>query len=151
MLQLFSLWFYCLPVPYSILLLIIISTGYLILRQRLNKIRFYRPATVFLFLVCLVVISIATLTDRTPGSIPTEPEWIPLHSYRAVIAGENKEILRSNFMNIVLFYPAGFFACDLLPKNWSRAKRIIFVTILFALVSFAIEFTLHMMLIIIDI
>ena len=65
---------------------------------------------------------------------------IPFHSYRAVIAGENKEILRSNFMNVVLFYPAGLFACELLPKSWSRAKRVILVAVLFALVSAGIEF-----------
>lgn len=125
---------------YSILLIIIISAGYLILRQWLNETRFWRPVTVLLFLTCLAVIAAATLTDRTPGTIPTEPEWIPFHSYRAVIAGENKEILRSNFMNVILFYPSGLLACDLLPKHWNRAKRIIFVTILFALVSLAIEF-----------
>ena len=140
MLQSFFLWFYCLPILYSILLIIIISAGYLIPRQWLNETRFWRPVTAFLFLFYLAVIAIATLTDRTPGAIPTEPEWIPFHSYRAVISGENKEILRSNFMNIVLFFPAGLLACDLLPKNWSRAKRIIFVTILFALVSIIIEY-----------
>ena len=65
---------------------------------------------------------------------------IPFHSYRAVIAGENKEILRSNFMNLILFYPAGLLACELLPKSWSRAKRVILVAVLFALVSTGIEF-----------
>ena len=136
----FFLWLYCLPLPYSILLIIIISTGYLILRQLQNKTRFLRPVTVFLFLTCLAVIAVATLTDRTPGIIPAEPEWIPFHSYRAVIAGENKEILRSNFMNVILFYPAGLFACELLPKNWNLAKRVILVAVLFALVSAGIEF-----------
>lgn len=140
MLQSFLLWFYCLSISKVVLLIIIVSSGYLILRQCLNEWHFLRPMTILLFIACLAVISIATLTDRTPGTIPAEPEWIPFHSYRAVISGENKEILRSNFMNIVLFYPSGLLACEILPKNWSRAKRIIFVTILFALVSLAIEF-----------
>ena len=140
MLQAFFLWFYCLSITDAVLLVIVVSAGYLILRQWLNDKRIWRPATAFLFLTCLAVIAAATLTDRTPDTISTEPEWIPFHSYRAAIAGENKEILRSNFMNLVLFYPAGLLACDLLPKNWSRAKRTIFVTILFALVSLAIEF-----------
>lgn len=140
MLQSFFLWFYCLPIPYSILLIIIISAGYLILRQWLNEKRFYRPVTALSFFACLAVIAAATLTDRTPGAIPTEPEWIPFHSYRAVIAGENKEILRSNFMNIVLFYPAGLLACEILPKKWRRAKRVILVTILFFLLSLVIEY-----------
>ena len=42
-------------------------------------------------------------------------------------------------MNVVLFYPAGLLACELLPKKWSRAKRIILVTALFVLLSSGIE------------
>ena len=140
MLQTFFLWFYCLSIKYSVLLVIIVSAVYLILRQWLGNKRFLLPVIALLFLAWLAVIAVATLTDRTPGIIPAEPELIPFHSYRAVMAGENKEILRSNFMNVVLFYPAGFFACELLPKSWSRAKRVILVAVLFALVSAGIEF-----------
>ena len=140
MLQTFFLWFYCLSITDAILLVIVVSAGYLILRQWLENKRLWRPVIALLFLAWLVVIAVATLTDRTPDLIPTEPELIPFHSYRAVIAGENKEILRSNFMNVVLFYPAGLFACELLPKSWSRAKRVILVAVLFALVSAGIEF-----------
>ncbi len=140
MLQAFFLWFYCLSITDAVLLVIVVSAGYLILRQWLGDKRLWRPVIALLFLAWLAVIAVATLTDRTPGIIPAEPELIPFHSYRAVIAGENKEILRSNFMNVVLFYPAGLFACELLPKSWSRAKRVILVAVLFALVSAGIEF-----------
>ena len=140
MLQAFFLWFYCLSITDAVLLVIVVSAGYLILRQWLENKRFWRPMIALLFMAWLAVIAVATLTDRTPGIIPAEPELIPFHAYRAVIAGENKEILRSNFMNVILFYPAGLLDCDLLPKHWSRAKRIIFVTILFALMSVGIEF-----------
>ena len=140
MLQAFFLWFYCLSITDAVLLIIVVSAGYLILRQWLENKRFWRPVIALLFLAWLAVIAVATLTDRTPGLIPTKPELIPFHSYRAVMAGENKEILRSNFMNVVLFYPAGLLACELLPKRWSRTKRVILVTVLFALVSVGIEF-----------
>lgn len=140
MLQPFFLWFYCLSITDAILLIIIICAGYLILRQWLGNKRFWLSVIALLFLAWLAVIAAATLTDRTPGIIPAGPELIPFHSYRAVIAGENKEILRSNFMNVILFYPAGLFACELLPKSWSRAKRVILVAVLFALVSTGIEF-----------
>ncbi len=43
-------------------------------------------------------------------------------------------------MNVILFYHAGLFTCELLPKSWSRAKRVILVAVLFALVSAGIEF-----------
>ena len=139
MLQAFFLWFYCLSITDAVLLVIVVSAGYLILRQWLENKRFWRPVIALLFLAWLVVIAVATLADRTPGIIPTEPELIPFHSYRSVIAGENKEILRSNFMNVVLFCPAGLLACELLPKSWSLAKRVILVAVLFALVSAGIE------------
>ena len=140
MLQAFFLWFYCLSITDAVLLVVVVSVGYLILRQWLGNKRLWRPVIALLFLASLAVIAAATLTDRTPGIIPAGPELIPFHSYRAVIAGENKEILRSNFMNVILFYPAGLFACELLPKSWSRAKRVILVAVLFALVSTGIEF-----------
>lgn len=140
MLQAFFLWFYCLSITDAVLLIIVVSAGYLILRQWLGDKRLWRPVIALLFLAWLAVIAVATLADRTPGLIPMEPELIPFHSYRAVMAGENKEILRSNFMNLILFYPAGLFACELLPKSWSQAKRIILVAVLFALVSAGIEF-----------
>lgn len=140
MLYSFFLWFYCLSITDAVLLVIVVSAGYLILRQWLGDKRLWRPVIALLFLAWLAVIAVATLADRTPGLIPMEPELIPFHSYRAVMAGENKEILRSNFMNLILFYPAGLFACELLPKSWSQAKRIILVAVLFALVSAGIEF-----------
>lgn len=140
MIQSFFLWFYCLSIKYAVLLVIVVSAVYLVLRQCLGEKRFWRPVIALFFLAWLAVISVATLTDRSPGLIPAEPELIPFHSYRAVFAGENKEILRSNFMNVVLFYPVGLFACELLPKNWSQVKRVILVAVLFALVSVGIEF-----------
>ena len=140
MIQSFFLWFYCLSITDAVLLVIVGSAGFLILRQWVGDKRLWRPVIALLFLAWLAVIAGATLTDRTPGIIPAEPELIPFHSYRAVMAGGNKEILRSNFMNVVLFYPAGLFACELLPKSWSRAKRIILVAVLFALVRVGIEF-----------
>lgn len=140
MLESFFLWFYCLSITDAILLVIVVSAGYLILHQWLGEKRFWLPVIALLFLAWLAIIAVATLTDRTPGIIPAEPELIPFHSHRAVMAGGNKEILRSNFMNVVLFYPAGLFACELLPKSWSRAKRVILVAVLFALVSVGIEF-----------
>ena len=140
MLQAFFLWFYCLSITDAVLLVIVVSAGYLILRQWLAEKHFWRPVIALLFLAWLVVIAVATLSDRTPGLIPAEPELLPFHSYRAVMAGGNKEILRSNFMNVILFYPAGLFDCELLPKSWRRAKRVILVALLFALVSAGIEF-----------
>lgn len=140
MLQSFFLWFYCLPISKALVLIIMVSAAYLILRQWLSVKRFWRPLIALLFLAWLAVIAAATLTDRTPGIIPAQPKLRPFHSYRAVMAGESKEILRSNFMNVALFYPAGLLACELLPKSWGRIKKVVLIAVLFALVSVGIEF-----------
>ena len=88
---------------------------------------------------CLAVIVSATLAGRSGISFRPAPELLPFHSYRAVVAGENPELLRSNFMNAVLFYPAGLLGCDLLPEGWSRKRRIFVGAGLCVLLSLGIE------------
>lgn len=122
------------------MLVIAVSIAYLLFRLWLNEKRLWRPVIAIIFLAWLAVIAASTLTDRTPGILPAKPELIPFHSYRAVLAGKSKEILRSNFMNVVLFYPAGLLACELLPKGWNRGRKIVCITVPFALISVAIEF-----------
>lgn len=139
MLQSVFLWFYCLPIRQAVLLLILISAVYLVLRPQLVQKYFWYPALIVVFLFWLGVIAFATIMDRTPSGEFIAPQLLPLHSYRTVLAGGNIELLRSNFMNVALFYPAGLLACELLPKKWSRAKRIILVTALFVLLSSGIE------------
>lgn len=139
MLQSVFLWFYCLPIRQAILLLILISAVYLVFRPRLARKRFWYPALIVVFLFWLGVIAFATIMDRTPSGEFIPPQLLPFHSYRTVLAGANTELLRSNFMNVVLFYPAGLFACELLPQKWSRVKRIMLVTVLFILLSAGIE------------
>ncbi len=81
-----------------------------------------------------------TVLNRVPGVVYT-PELIPFHSYRKLIATGIDEILRANFMNVALFYPAGLLAASLLPECWGRRRLILFVGILFALFSLGIEYT----------
>ena len=86
MLQAFFLWFYCLSITDAILQIIIICAGYLILCQWLGNKRFWLPVIALLFLAWLAVIAGATLTDRTPGIIPAEPELIPFILVAALFA-----------------------------------------------------------------
>ena len=67
------------------------------------------------------------------------PEWIPFHSYRKLLATGVFEIIRTNFMNIVLFYPAGFLTASLLPEGWLCRQKLLTVGVLFALFSLSIE------------
>lgn len=140
MLRSFFLWFYCLSISGAISLIILFSAAFFCLRWLIGKKRFWKPTIALLSLFWLTIITAVTLMDRTPGSMSLAPELVPFHSYRAVMAGSNPEILRSNFMNVLLFYPAGLLACELLPQGWQRAGKVILLTVLFALISVGIEF-----------
>lgn len=62
-----------------------------------------------------------------------------LHSYREVLAGGNPEILRSNFMNVLLFFPGGLLLGALLPHRWPRWARVLTAMLGFGTMSLAIE------------
>ena len=140
MFQAILTWFYCLPIIDVLLSMIVVSVLYLVLRQFLGQKYFWRIVIGLLFFAWVGVIVAATLTDRTPGTTPAEPQLLPFHSYRAVLEGENKEILRSNFMNILLFYPAGLLLIELLPKSWNRLECFFFDVGMLAAMSVVIEF-----------
>ena len=79
-----------------------------------------------------------TVLGRIPD-VGYEAHWIPLHTYWAVLFGAHQEMLRSCFMNAVLFYPAGLFLAGLMPENRSYRKGVLCTALIFALFSLAIE------------
>lgn len=91
-----------------------------------------------MLLVWAAAVLYLTVWSRS-GSGSYRTEWIPFHSYREVLAAGNREILRSNFMNLVLFYPAGLLLAALLPKRW-RGWRLPALIVTFAIFSFGIEY-----------
>ena len=128
----------------AVLLLLLVTGAYLMVRQWCGKIRFWRGGIALVLLAWLAVIAAATLADRIPGTVPAAPELLPFHSYRTVITGENPELLRSNFMNAVLFYPVGLLGCDVLPRRWSRKRRVFVTVALCALLSLGSESTQYL-------
>lgn len=81
----------------------------------------------------------STVSDRTTGNT-LDYNLIPFHSYRAVMNGDNPEILRSNFMNAVLFYPAGLLTASLLPDKLPRWSRLLLTVLLYSFMSTGIEY-----------
>ena len=81
----------------------------------------------------------STVSDRTTGNT-LDYNLIPFHSYRAVMNGDNPEILRSNFMNAVLFYPAGLLTASLLPDKLPRLSRLLLTVLLYSFMSAGIEY-----------
>ena len=133
-------WFYCLPIPQALILLLFFSFLFLFLRQKQGKKRFWRLGIFIFTLVWLLFIAAVTLMSRSLSERPMAPELIPFHSYFLAFTGGNRELLRSNFMNVALFYPAGLVICELLPGEWRGRKKLFFIGVLFLSLSAGIEF-----------
>lgn len=134
------LWFYCLPIPQALLVIAFATVGILLLSEHFRNVRCRKPCIAVLFLCWMAVILFGTLGQRTEGSNLSEPILVPFYSYYAAFHGGSRELLRTNFMNAVLFYPAGLLAGTLLPKRQKSAWHAALVTCGFALMSLAIEY-----------
>ena len=139
MLHVLLKWFYCLPFTQALFFLIIFSLFFLLLRQMLGGKRFWWAAVALVALFWLCFIVSATLFDRGISESRMAPALLPFFSYYSVLNGGNEEILRSNFMNVALFFPIGLLGCELLPEKWPRRKKLFFVCGFLMLLSVGIE------------
>lgn len=112
---------------------------FLVLRRHFETARWWRPALAALLLCWVAVILFGTLGSRATGSEHASPSLIPLASYYAVLTGKNPELLRSNFMNAALFFPAGLLAIGLFPRRLGRGRRLLLAVAMLALLSASIE------------
>lgn len=131
--------FYCMDIPAILQLLLFATVGFWAI-YRWHREKWWIRISVAAILLCWIAIVIyVTVGDRT-GNRTMQVNLIPFHSYREVLSGGNPEILRSNFMNAVLFYPAGLLATALLPEKWPGWSRCVLVVLLFAALSAGIEY-----------
>lgn len=131
------LWFYCLPLHQAAALVLCGMWLLLALHRKLWERRGWRCFLWGCLALGLLAVLSQTLLLRTPGAHQTAP--LPLFaSYRALMAGENPEILRSNLMNVLLFAPLGLCGCLLWGKRVS-AWQAAAVTAALLLFSCAIE------------
>lgn len=79
-----------------------------------------------------------TLLNRSPGVVGSF-QTVPLHSYREMLHTGNRELLRSNFMNAALFYPAGLVLAAFLPAR----RRFPATLMTMAAISLVIEVLQH--------
>ncbi len=132
------LWFYCLSPGQLVFLGEVFLVGFYGAKARWGQTLGWRWGMAVLLLLCLGLILCATLRGRAADQMP---QWLalPLHSYWTVLRGGDPELLRSNFMNLVLFVPAGLTALGVLPEAWSGKRRILMVCGVLLLVSLGIE------------
>lgn len=135
------LWFYCLPILKAVILILLGTVLFLLLRKKFGNTPYWKVGIPLLFICWIAVIFFGTLGQRTEGGNLAEPILTPFYSYYIAFTGGNKELYRTNFMNAVLFYPAGLLGCAVLPERWNKVRKVVLLTGLFALLSIGIEYT----------
>ena len=105
--------------------------------QRLDRRRWLRPCIGITLTAWFVIVLWMTVLKRTPGFY--NANWIPLYSYRDALSGDHPEALRSAFMNVMLFYPAGLLWGGLTNRQPGDRKRLVWIAVLLALFSLGIE------------
>lgn len=139
MLKAIFMWIYRMDF-YEVLLLLAAFTGLFDYAMvKFSRRRIWKPAVVLVLLLWAASVAAQTVFRRTPDAF-LQPVWEPFQSYAdALKAGGRTELLRSNFMNAVLFYPAGVLLVSLLPEKWPSRVRLPMVLILLTGLSLAIE------------
>ena len=125
-------WVYCLPL-WEAGLLVLFAAGLFCWMHRHWGNRGWWKATVLVLLLCwsAVVLAQTVWLGRTNQRALS---LIPCQCYLTVFQGGEKELLRSAFMNVLLFYPGG-----LLVQSLCRSCSLGKLTVLVLLGSVAIE------------
>ena len=134
------LWFYRLSYFEVILLVTLASLCFVRLRMRWRTYRFWKMTVWACCVVWICVVVGVTLGGRSADAVCQTAMLRPFHSYVAVWRGETSEILRSNFMNVVLFYPLGLLLDAGLPERWVFGLRLLLIGLLGMVVSAGIEY-----------
>lgn len=130
---------YGLPLGFITQSFLILSFIFLLAHQRFRHSRWFRLGIWMSLAVWVSGTLWITIFSRSPGSEHL-PELIPFHSYRKLLRTGVSEILRTNFMNVALFYPAGLLTASLFPQKWTCLRKIWSTAILFAMFSGVIEY-----------
>jgi glycopeptide antibiotics resistance protein len=131
--------FYCLPIRDILALFAVATWGFLWLDRRFRKALLWKVLLSLVFAAFTGVILYLTVSQREGGAVNTLM-LVPFHSYREVLAGGSRELYRSNFMNVVLFYPSGLLLAALLPRKIPAWIRVLLTAALFALLSARVEY-----------
>lgn len=131
------LWFYGLRLSQASVVMLCGMWMLMYLHQHLVQKRWWRITLAVSLCLAVLAILAQTILLRTPAE-HGEGILAPFASYRALQAGGNPEILRSNLMNVLLFCPLGLLGC-MLGGDRIRFRQVLLVTLLLGLLSCGIE------------
>lgn len=105
--------------------------------RKYDRRRWFRPGVGIVLGIWAALVLWVTLLSRSCDAF--DVQWIPLHTYWRVLHGANSELLRSAFMNVILFFPAGLLTAALFPRNKSYRCRMLCTALFCGLFSLSIE------------
>lgn len=131
-------WFYCLDIIEVVLMMAAASVVFLGFKSAWSGLRFWRPVCWCLAVIWFLMIGYVTLASREPeGQLGIR--LIPFYSYYLGFSGINEEMLRSCFMNVILFYPAGLLAGGAWMLKGVTLKRVVLLAVVGLGVSVSVE------------
>ena len=140
MLKAIFMWIYRMDFHEALILLTAFTGLFYAAKVKLGQKRIWKLAVILGLVMWATSVVIQTIFQRTSDA-SLQPIWQPFQSYVDALKEEGqKELLRSNFMNAVLFYPAGLLLVSLLPEKWHSRRRLLIVLLLCTGFSLAIEF-----------
>ena len=131
-------WFYCLDIIDAVLLVLAVSMVFLGLKAVWGERRCWRPVVGSMAVIWFLMIGYVTLASREPEE-QLGAHWVPFYSYYLGLSGINKEMLRSCFMNVILFYPAGLLAGGAWMLRGLVWKRVVLLAAVGFGVSVSVE------------
>lgn len=114
---------YALPISHTIFFLLIALVLWQLLRTLLSGRRAFRILCAVLFAAWLFTVLELTVLSRSFGTV-ARVYLMPFRQLKLYLDGENNELLRSFWMNVLLFTPCGFVLPELLPKQLPFAVRL---------------------------
>lgn len=133
---------YCLPIEDTVLIalfacLVWTLTGSVLWSRVPWGRRLWRVGCGVLATAWLCMLLYATLFSRAPGVYEAHP--IPLFQLRQALWGGKRELLRSAWMNVLLFIPGGLTLPELFPFGWTPRRRVWLGLLMLGLLSIGIE------------
>jgi VanZ family protein len=132
---------YCLPKEHLPVYAVFAAMLYVTLYRKYARKWWLRPGIGVLLAGWFLAVLWITIFSRESGAY--ESSWIPLHAYWLAFSERNPELIRSCFMNVALFYPAGLLFAGLLPQGIRYRSRMLCTVICFGLFSLSIELCQH--------
>lgn len=120
------LFFYRLPMECICQAFVLVTLAGVILLRRYRHRRWLRPGLLCTGALWAAAVVYITILSRSETTVQA-PNLVPLHSYLELLRGGTPELIRTNFMNIALFYPAGVLSAALLPQRrrvWPAAALL---------------------------